>query len=156
MIDFNKDLLKHVSSDLDAAAMLALEESLVDIRDDNEPAHPTAEHGGGDASSGPVTDPSVVSYIGTNLLVDDQVSSNEDVMVDVDEPAVDESANEPNGDMFGEFGDDMADVFGSDARGDEREEYGEKEGQHATEDDIMEEEAIAHRVRPKYLLLLVW
>jgi len=58
--------------------------------------------------------------------------------------------------MFGEYGDDMADVFGSDARGDEREEYGEKEGQHATEDDIMEEEAIAHRVRPKYLLLLVW
>lgn len=106
MTTYNKPLLEHVSADLDEAAMTALEESLVEIELDNESGggvagldeelhrtdgtQPSSSSGLHAASSS-----RVVSYIGTNLLVNDQ-SSNNDVDNDVEPAAADGSANEPN------------------------------------------------------------
>ena len=147
MSNYNKPLLTHVSSELDEGVMTALQESLVDMNDgENEPVT--------ESSAGE-------TFIGTNLLVDDHVSSNND-LVDQFEPAApaDGSATtEPNeASMIGNDG--AAELFGSGDDGCDGgcDELEREEGQHVTDDDITEEEAnleaIAHRVREEYLYLL--
>ena len=173
MITYNKPLLEHVSSELDEDAMTALRESLVDIDVENE-------SGGGDvelneeeqtdrpqpssASSGLDADSSsrVVSFIGTNLLVNDHGSSNNDFDTVVEPVAADVSTNEPNeadmqpaalldnDDERSSFIEESGDLADCDGRDDE---HGEEKGHHTTDDPIIEElanlEAIAHRVRLK-------
>jgi hypothetical protein len=129
MSSYNKPLLGHVSSDLDEGGMTALQESLVDMNEENEPA----------------TESSGETFIGTNLLVDDHASSNDDVVDEVEAASADVSASEPNDATMIDT-DDVAELFGSD---DER--------QHVMDDDDMTEEeanleAIAHRVREEYFV----
>jgi hypothetical protein len=167
MTTYNKPLLEHVSADLDEAAMTALEESLVEIELDSE-------SGGGVAgiddelhqtdgtqppsSSGlhAVSSSRVVSYIGTNLLVNDQ-SSNNDVDNDVEPVAADGPANEPSEDDMipADLPANDDEISGDLAACDEHDdEHGGEGGHHTTDDAITEEiatlEAIAHRVRLKY------
>ena len=163
MTTYNKPLLEHVSADLDEAAMAALQESLVDIEMENESGGDLAglneEHrtdGSHPSSSGGLHAESssrVVSFIGTNLLVNDHGSSNNDVDIDVEHVAADGSANEPNeADMQPADNDDerYGDLTDCDGHDDE---HGGEGGQHTTADPITEEianlEAIAHRVRFK-------
>jgi hypothetical protein len=164
---YNKPLLQHVSSDLDETAMALLEESLVRFSvEEDDSVHHTAEHGGGDASSEPVTDSSTVTFIGTNLLVADDEPSNNDDLVDVnDESAVDDEAYGDEADPCeSDAGGDGCEECGTQDCGEEgcgEEECGEEEEQHVSDDDDMSEEvanleAIAHRVRPKHIPLLVW
>jgi hypothetical protein len=155
MTTYNKPLLEHVSADLDEAAMTALQESLVEIEIENESG------GGGDlaelneelhrtdasqpsSSSGPhaASSSRVVSFIGTNLLVNEHGSSNNDVDNDVEPAAADGSARAAATDGSANEPDDCD--------GHTRQHGGEG-GQHTTVDPITEEiatlEAIAHRVR---------
>jgi hypothetical protein len=85
LITNNKTLAAHVQPHLDDDAMDALEQSLVHISDDSEDAAPAVSNEQqGDqgiettSSTTPATRPGM-TYIGTNLLVNDHQTSNNDV-----------------------------------------------------------------------------